>query len=31
MYLPLTGTDEELVKVCEAIEDAVQRVEKTFA
>jgi len=31
MYLPLTSTDAELDMVCDAIEDAVTRVEKTYA
>ncbi|MCK9355964.1 MAG: aminotransferase class III-fold pyridoxal phosphate-dependent enzyme [Dehalococcoidia bacterium] len=31
MYLPLTSTDKELGKVCDAIEDAVRRVETAYA
>ena len=31
MYLPLTSTNAELSMVCDAIEDAVKRVEKTYA
>ncbi|MFW6057138.1 MAG: aspartate aminotransferase family protein [Chloroflexota bacterium] len=30
MYLPLTSTDKELAMVCDAIEDAVQEVEKAY-
>lgn len=30
MYLPLTSEDAELTTVCNAIEDAARRVEKTF-
>ncbi len=31
MYLPLTSTDEELGTICDAIEDAVGRVERKYA